>query len=163
MTGPQMVDYLEGLIEEFAKNVAAVKTGKAELAIINISGFFFKRNGSERNSFWSGTFKSTLNELLETVVKGDTELDTLSRALNPKRVAILLACIGGASESELAERLGLKGGALHHHIKELLLTGLLKKEGRGKYKTTKFGNFVVTVALSGIRTLQKAEEGGEEE
>jgi hypothetical protein len=59
---------------------------------------------------------------------------------SPQRIAILNALARGRrSTGEVAERTGLAGGQLYHHLKELIHAGLVTASGRGGYEMTPKG------------------------
>ena len=83
-------------------------------------------------------------------------LELFAKALTPVKVKILLLAYGGINEGELSRKTGLQGGALHYHIKDLLMLGLLERAKRGIYYSTKYGDFVVRSAISAIRTFRES-------
>lgn len=73
--------------------------------------------------------------------ESDEDLLALCSAFSSKiRVSIVRSLAKEqASSGELSERLALQGGHLHHHLKELIRTGFVKKDNSGNYHLTDHG------------------------
>ncbi len=148
-------DFIEGLKENTLKNIKELREG--EMAEFSISGWV-KRNGDGyRVGIWRGYAKvNGIDEYVEMVDENREFLELYAKSLTPSKVKILLLAYDGISEGELSQRTGLRGGALHYHLRDLLLLGLLEKRGRGKYYTTKYGSFVIRSAISAIRKFKES-------
>lgn len=88
----------------------------------------------------------------------------VSPLTNEKRVRMLLSLLEGPkTASELAEEVGLEGGPLYHHLRELMLAGYVESPERGKYVLTGSGCIVTRVlaalaSIPGISPPQIEEE-----
>lgn len=65
-----------------------------------------------------------------------------------QRISIMKeVALNSHSSGELAETMGMAGGHLHHHLRDLLSLGLIKKDDEGRYSATHFGiNAYMTAA-----------------
>lgn len=90
---------------------------------------------------------SQLTTLMEE--EDDDSVARLCGVLSSRqRIAILRQLVEKPlSSGELADSTGMAGGHLHHHLRELLHLGLLRKTDIGHYVTTNIGvNVYLTVA-----------------
>ncbi len=129
-----------------------------EVIELFVSGWIIRKEDGERVGIWYSFSKQTLDEYIEMVREKVEFLDLYAKSLTPTKILILLKAYDGASESELAEFVGLKGGALHYHLRDLIYLGLLKRTSRGFYETTKYGSFVIRTAVSAIRKFERSLE-----
>jgi len=137
------------------REIKELKEGK--IIEISISGWIEKKREGYRADIWRGhSFGETIEGYMDLIRENTTFMEMYAKTLTPTKILILLAAYDGATETKLSDVVGLKGGALHYHIRDLLYLGLLEKQGRGMYKTTKYGSFVIRTAISAIRKFKKA-------
>ena len=131
--------------------------GLGEIAEFSIIGWVKRHENGYGIDIWRGVGKArNIGEYVDMVEQNREFLDLYSKSLNPTKIKILLLAYDGISEGELSEKIGLRGGALHYHLKDLLMLGLLERTGRGKYRTTKYGSFVIRSAISAIRKFKES-------
>ena len=168
---------MEGLSKEEVLNILdeteEVSISKARKALdiakdgsilgIYVSGWIQKlKDGSFRVDIWRGfEERESLEELAQQIRSNYDFLELYAKSLTPVKLLILLRAYQGATETELSEYVHLRGGALHYHIRDLTHLSLLRKEGRGRYITTKYGSFVVRTALSALRKFERSIEEAE--
>jgi len=144
-------------LDRAGKELDSIK--EDEILEILVSGWISKTRKGYLVDIWRGFGRESLDKYCEIVRENAEFLDLYAKSLTPTKVLILLRAYNGATESELSEFMHLKGGALHYHLRDLVYLGLLKKEERGFYKTTRYGNFVIRSAISAIRKFRKSVEG----
>ncbi len=159
----RLLDELAGMMERAKEEVKELSPG--ELVELSVSGWILREEKGYRVDVWRGhETKVTVDHYVDMVRENRHFLDMYAKTLTPTKILILLAAYGrGASESEIGEAVNLRGGALHYHLRDLLFLGLLEKTGRGKYRTTKYGNFVIRSAISAIRKFKRSVEEAERE
>lgn len=157
-----------GVLEETRKDIIdtameqleEMKPG--EVVELFVSGWIVRKDEGYRIGIWRGLGRGTMSEYADMVKENTEFLELYAKSLTPTKVLILLRAYDGASEGELSEFVGLKGGALHYHIRDLIYLGLLKKKERGHYETTRYGEFVIRTAISAIRKFKRSVEQGTE-
>ena len=157
---------LDGLAEMMERAKGEVEELKPEeLLYIGVSGWIMRRDDGFYVDVWRGhEAHATIEKYVEMVKENRHFLDMYAKSLSPTKILILLAAYGdGATEGEIGQAVGLRGGALHYHLRDLLFLGLLEKKGRGKYRTTKYGTFVIRSAISAIRKFKRSVEEAEQE
>ncbi len=147
---------LNELKEKSIENIQKLKIG--EIAEMSVSGWVKREAENEyRIGIWRGFgIAKGIEEYVEMVGRYSEFVDLFSKSVSPTRVKILLLAYDGITEGELSERLNLRGGALHYHLRDLLALGLLKREKRGYYITTKYGNYVSRAVISAIRKFRES-------
>ena len=153
-------DILEKTRKEFINDIRELEEG--EIAEVFISGWVTRNREEEyRIDIWWGEGKAKgFDEYLELVDKNREFLEMYASSLSPTRVKILLLAYKGINEGELSEKVGLKGGALHYHLRSLIALGLIKREDRGFYVTTKYGSYVIRTAIGAVRKFRRSVEEG---
>jgi len=141
-------------IERAKEAVKELKPG--EVAYVGVSGWIKRNDDGYHVDIWRGFEITTMERLKKQIKENSHFLELYAKSLSPVKVLILLEAYEGASEGQISEAVGLRGGALHYHLRDLLYLGLLKKESRGKYRTTKYGSFVIRTALSAIRKFRES-------
>ena len=156
----EALEEVERLLDELKKktleNIRELEVG--EIAEMSLSGWVKRESDSDyRIGIWRGFGKAKgIEEYLRMVEEYSEFVELFAKSLSPTRIKILLLAYDGITEGELSEKLKLRGGALHYHLRDLLALGLLKKERRGYYITTKYGNFVSRTAISAIRKFKES-------
>lgn len=104
-----------------------------------------KKNGVIVDS-WNQSF--TLEQVLE--VAPEKIVRFISPLTNENRIRILkLLLKGPKSVSEISKAVGLKGGELYHHLKELIHSGYIRVVSRGIYSLTMKGE-IALIMISGM-------------
>ena len=156
------------MIDFACKKLESIKDGINEsdnILTIMVGGIARSVGGRETHHLWIHTSSDNGTDVGEYLTKrieeNEVNIDIIRSAMNVNRLKILATCLNGASESDIAEKIELRGGALHHHIRELMMHGLLKKVERGKYATTSAGMYMIVVA-TGMPRVEMTEEGEKE-
>ncbi len=157
---------VEGIFGDVLENAKRTLTDlkDGEIIEVGISGWVERKGDGYKSDIWYGVEKlDGIDTVAEHISKHSDLLETFSKSLTLSKIKILAYAYNGASESELSEKTGLRGGALHYHLKDLLLLNLLRKNGRGQYETTRYGSRVLHTAVIAIRTFRRALEEGDEQ
>ncbi len=157
MDRERLTEELGNWLEELRRRViqGMKELEKGEILEISVSGWVQAKENGYRVDIWRDTDKiSGMEEYIAIVDDNKEFLELYSKSLTPTKVKILLMAFEGINEGELSEKTGLRGGALHYHLRDLVLLGLLEKRERGRYITTKYGSFVARSAISAIRRFR---------
>jgi predicted transcriptional regulator len=152
----KLLDDLAGMMEHAKTELKELRPG--ELLHLSLSGWIMRLELGYHVDVWRGHEKGkTIDDYITMIQENQDFLELYAKTLTPKKVLILLTAYGqGATESEIGKAVALHGGALHYHLKDLLYLGLLEKTGRGMYRTTRYGTFVIRSALSAIRKFKRS-------
>ena len=154
----QFVDYILKALEKALEE-------KPDTGLVFVGGIE-RKDGKIVDSFFSGI---ELKDVIECPPKKVVKV--IAPLSNENRIRILQELLKNTkTSSELSSILGLEGGQLYHHLKELMLAGYIETIERGKYALTSRGCIAIrTIAgLASIPgmvtpTLEEIEEKLKEE
>ncbi len=120
-----------------------VMGSKQDAGIVFVGGIE-RKGGRIVDSFFSGV---ELEDVLK--VRPSRVVRVVSPLTNENRAKILLSLLEGPkTASELSREIGLGGGPLYHHLRELMLAGYVESPERGRYVLTSSGCIVTRVVAA---------------
>ena len=115
-------------VKEINDLLKRVMKSEEEDSITVLAGIY-KREGSA--AMWDSV--EPIDKVL--AIPHEKEAEYFVPLTNPQRLTILSILTNGLkSEGELSELTGLQGGALHHHLEELLKHAYIRRTERGQYQ-----------------------------